>query len=85
MKCVSRVCGLRGRRCGRAADIPAAANAANEAAVNAFLTGRIGFCDIPALIEAALGAFDGKEAPDLDRLTEIDAAARRYVIRKIGE
>lgn len=64
---------------------PAAANAANEAAVNAFLTGRIGFCDIPALIEAALGAFDGKEAPDLDRLTEIDAAARRYVIRKIGE
>lgn len=64
---------------------PATANAANEAAVNAFLSGKIGFCDIPSLIESALGAFDGKEATDFAQLAEIDEAARRYVIRKIGD
>ncbi len=64
---------------------PATANAANEAAVNAFLSGKIGFCDIPALIESSLSAFDGKEATDFAQLAEIDEAARRYVIQKIGD
>ena len=64
---------------------PATANAANEAAVNALLSGKIGLCDIPSLIESALGAFDGKEATDFAQLAEIDEAARRYVIRKIGD
>ena len=43
---------LRALRGG--SDCCVALNAANEVAVEAFLSGRIGFMDIPALIEAAL-------------------------------
>lgn len=59
---------------------PAVLNAANEAAVALFLDDRIGFMDIPRLIEAALA-----ETPPLDdagsveALLAADAAARRLV------
>jgi 1-deoxy-D-xylulose-5-phosphate reductoisomerase len=59
---------------------PAALNAANEAAVALFLQERIGFTDLPALIEDALARADSPAAsPSLEALTEADRAARRRV------
>jgi 1-deoxy-D-xylulose-5-phosphate reductoisomerase len=55
---------------------PCAYNAANEEAVSAFLDGRIGFLDIPALVGDVLERVDGSEARDLDELREADGRAR---------
>lgn len=63
---------------------PAVANAANEAAVQAFLKGKIGFYDISALIAAALDGVKSEGAGSYGQLCAADAAARRFVERKIG-
>ena len=60
----------------RGGTYPCAYNAANEAAVAAFLDGRIGFLDIPALVEDVLERVDGAAARDLDELREADGRAR---------
>ena len=60
----------------RGGTYPCAYNAANEAAVSAFLEGRIGFLDIPALVEDVLERVDGAAARDLDELREADGRAR---------
>ncbi len=62
---------------------PAVLNAANEVAVDAFLSGRIGFLDIPALVEDALAALPAAEA-GLDALREADGRARAHVAFAIG-
>ena len=66
-----------GRRGGTA---PAWLNAANEIAVEAFLDGRIGWLDIPAVIEAALGQHDGAAADSPESIYAADAAARRAAV-----
>jgi 1-deoxy-D-xylulose-5-phosphate reductoisomerase len=48
-------------------------------AVAAFLEGRIGFLDIPALVSDVLEHVDGTEARDLDELREADGRARELV------
>ncbi|MBS6464761.1 MAG: 1-deoxy-D-xylulose-5-phosphate reductoisomerase [Firmicutes bacterium] len=63
---------------------PAVANAANEAAVQAFLKGKIGFYDISALIAAALDGVKSEGAGSYGQLCAADAAARRFVEQKIG-
>jgi len=63
----------------RGGTYPCAYNAANEEAVRAFLDGRIGFLDIAALVEEALGRVDGAPARDLDELREADRRARELV------
>jgi 1-deoxy-D-xylulose-5-phosphate reductoisomerase len=63
----------------RGGTYPCAYNAANEEAVGAFLDGRIGFLDIAALVEEALGRVDGAPARDLDELREADKHARELV------
>lgn len=63
----------------RGGTFPCAYNAANEVAVAAFLEGRIGFLDIAALVEQALGSVDGTAARDLDELREADRRARELV------
>jgi 1-deoxy-D-xylulose-5-phosphate reductoisomerase len=63
----------------RGGTYPCAYNAANEEAVGAFLDGRIGFLDIAALVEEALGHVDGAPARDLDELREADRRARELV------
>jgi 1-deoxy-D-xylulose-5-phosphate reductoisomerase len=63
----------------RAGTYPCAFNAANEVAVAAFLEGRIGFLDIAALVEDALGHVDGAPAADLEELREADRQARELV------
>lgn len=58
--------------------VPAAANGANEQAVALFLEGKIGFLDIPRLVEAAMA----RQAPGvvtLETVLEADQEARAFV------
>lgn len=57
----------------------AALNGANEAAVALFLEKKIGFYDIPRLVEAALAQAPGTKDPDLEAILAVDAAARQSV------
>ncbi|MBS0212259.1 MAG: 1-deoxy-D-xylulose-5-phosphate reductoisomerase [Proteobacteria bacterium] len=59
-------------------------NAANEVAVAAFLEGRIGFLDIPAVIADTLDAADHQPAGDLDVLLAADAAARAHAAARLS-
>ncbi|WP_286831538.1 MULTISPECIES: 1-deoxy-D-xylulose-5-phosphate reductoisomerase [Kordiimonas] len=56
---------------------PAVLNAANEIAVEGFLTGQIGFMDIPSLVEETLAQTDMKAPQSLTNVFEIDQEARR--------
>jgi 1-deoxy-D-xylulose-5-phosphate reductoisomerase len=55
---------------------PAVLNAANEAAVAAFLTGRIGFLDIAAIVGDTLDRCDPPAPETLEDVIAIDARAR---------
>ena len=55
----------------------ASLNAANEVAVAAFLDGRIGFMEIPAVIEGTMARAETLPADSIDSLLAADAAARR--------
>jgi 1-deoxy-D-xylulose-5-phosphate reductoisomerase len=55
---------------------PCVFNAANEAAVAAFLDGRLPFLGISEVVADALAAADGAPARDVDDLLEADRAAR---------
>lgn len=55
---------------------PAILNAANEIAVEAFLAERIGFMDIPAIIESVLSASQIEQVVSIEQLVAIDAQAR---------
>ena len=55
---------------------PAVLNAANEIAVAAFLSNRIGFQQIPAIIEAVLSKTPCEPAASLDIIRGADSAAR---------
>jgi 1-deoxy-D-xylulose-5-phosphate reductoisomerase len=54
-------------------------NGANEAAVELFLHGRIGFCDIPRLIGKVMNSHIVNTMPRLDDIIEVDSWARRMV------
>ncbi|HVN47377.1 MAG TPA: 1-deoxy-D-xylulose-5-phosphate reductoisomerase [Bacteroidota bacterium] len=58
---------------------PAAMNAANEIAVDAFLHRKILFTKIPELIERALSIHTNHHAPELEHTLEVDAKTREYV------
>ena len=60
-------------------DASAVLNAANEVAVASFLAGRIGFLQIPQLIERALAQSDLAASGDLDSLLEKDSMVRKLV------
>jgi 1-deoxy-D-xylulose-5-phosphate reductoisomerase len=60
----------------RGGTYPCVFNAANEAAVAAFLDGRLPFLDIGAVVADALARAEGAPARDLDDLVEVDRAAR---------
>ena len=59
--------------------MPAVLNGANEAAVRLFLEGRIGFCDIPRLIEETMMKHEVNTSPELDDIIEADRWAKRLV------
>jgi len=68
------------RRAGEAGGAaPCVLNAANEAAVAAFLAGRCRFTDIVPLVAETLDAAALPSSPSLDDLVELDAWARRTV------
>ena len=58
-------------------------NGANEAAVGAFLQDRIGFNDIPALVEAALEAVEQVSDPTLEDILRADDRARGIVQKSL--
>jgi 1-deoxy-D-xylulose-5-phosphate reductoisomerase len=59
--------------------MPTVLNAANEAAVAAFLEGRIRFLQIEDLIEKALSIHQTMEHPSLSTIQEVDKETRQYV------
>ncbi|MBI4498352.1 MAG: 1-deoxy-D-xylulose-5-phosphate reductoisomerase [Chloroflexi bacterium] len=69
-----------GRRGGT---YPAVLSAADEAAVEAFLQGRIGFLDIPDLVGATLAVHQGSPQPSLEAILAADAWARETVEKRI--
>src|SRR5271157_3790776 len=60
-----------------------ALNAADEVAVAAFLEGRIGFNDIPRIIEDAVLAFNSGKLGSIAKVLEADAEARRYAEERV--
>jgi 1-deoxy-D-xylulose-5-phosphate reductoisomerase len=60
---------------------PAILNAANEIAVDAFLTGRIGFLDIAGTVAEVLDMLGTPPADTLDEVVALDQAARRAADR----
>ena len=67
----------------RGGTAPTLLNGANEAAVAAFLDGRIGFLRIGELVGACLDDIKAKDEVTLDTIEEADAAAREYVMSRI--
>ena len=61
---------------------PTVLNAANEIAVAAFLSGKIGFMDIPALVETVLEAMPQAELGSIEDVITTDAEARRVAEAK---
>lgn len=56
---------------------PAILNAANEVAVEAFLAEKIGFMDIPHIIESVLSASMIESVESIEQLVAVDAVARQ--------
>ena len=57
---------------------PAALNAANEVAVDAFLNRRLRFTHLARVAEATVAAFTGEEPDTLDGVLELDRLARAH-------
>ena len=64
---------------------PAILNAANELCVLAFLEGRIGFYDIPRLIEEALQTLPNIKAPNLSDILAIDFETKKFMEDKLSK
>ncbi len=69
--------GLAFRAVREGGTAPAVLNAANEVAVAAFLNRRIGFLDIPRVIEGVMEAMPAAPVASLEQLLAVDAEARR--------
>lgn len=61
----------------RGGGAPTILNAANEVAVAAFLSGRIGFLDIERVVEETLAALPATALSDVDAVIALDGEARR--------
>jgi 1-deoxy-D-xylulose-5-phosphate reductoisomerase len=64
---------------------PAYLNAADEIAVEAFLQGRIGFTDIPRVLEHSLERLEWRAATSIEDVLEADAAARVVAEQIVSE
>jgi 1-deoxy-D-xylulose-5-phosphate reductoisomerase len=63
---------------------PAALNAANEVAVEAFLGGRLGFTQIAQVIESVLGEVDSGPLDTLEKVYAADVEARALAARFVS-
>jgi 1-deoxy-D-xylulose-5-phosphate reductoisomerase len=66
-------------------NMPCIMNAANEAAVNAFLSGKISFLQMSDVVEYAMEKTEYFGSPGLGYLEETDAGARNNAINYINE
>ena len=64
---------------------PAWLSAANEVAVEAFLSGRIAWTAIPDVIDATLQQWSGATASSVDDILTADGEARRVAFRVIDD
>jgi 1-deoxy-D-xylulose-5-phosphate reductoisomerase len=62
-----------------------ALNAADEVAVAAFLEGRIGFNEIPRIIEDVLAETNSGKLESIGKVLEADAEARRYAQQQVAD
>jgi 1-deoxy-D-xylulose-5-phosphate reductoisomerase len=58
--------------------MPIVLNAANEVAVSSFLEGRLGFTQVPQVIEQAMNAHEPEAAPTLADVRRVDRWARTH-------
>ena len=65
--------------------MPCVLNGANEQANELFRNGKIEFLEIENLVEKALNKHQLVKNPTLEKLIEIDAWARNFVLKEIGE
>ncbi len=70
-----------GRQGGSA---PAVLNAADEVAVQAFLTGQIGFSSIPVVVERALDAVPWRTVESVEDVLAVDREARAVAKEAVG-
>ena len=73
--------GVNAGRAGGAA--PAVFNAANEVAVEAFLTGRVTFFGMAEVVAAVLEALEGRTASNIREVLQVDRAARRRAAAEV--
>jgi len=64
---------------------PAVLNAADEVAVDLFLSGRIGFSQISRIVEDTIRNHDVVRNPSLDEILEADRWAREFVMKEFQE
>ncbi len=62
-----------------------ALNAADEVAVAAFLEGRIGFDQIPRVIEDVLSATESGHLESIPQVLEADGQARRCALERVSQ
>lgn len=60
---------------------PSVMNSSNEAAVNLFLEGRIGFMDIPKIIEIQLEKHVPEEIESAEQIIELDRRINEDVLK----
>lgn len=68
----------------RGGSAPAALNAANEVAVQAYLDGHVGFLGIEAVVEGTLERLEQTTVGTLDRVLAVDEEARRLATEEIS-
>jgi 1-deoxy-D-xylulose-5-phosphate reductoisomerase len=77
--------GLAYRALREGGTLPAAMNAANEVAVQAFIEERICLTDIASVIEAVMDRHDTKPATNLDAILDADSSARIVAASEISK
>jgi 1-deoxy-D-xylulose-5-phosphate reductoisomerase len=60
-------------------------SAANEVAVEAFLNGRLGWVDIPSVIEGVIERFQASEPRDVDDVLDADSEARALALQVLAQ
>ncbi len=65
--------------------LPIAYNGANEIAAALFLEGKLGFLDIPVLVEHAMAKIERGRPQSLADVLAVDAAARRLALEKAAK
>ena len=75
--------GLAYRALETGGTLPAAMNAANEEAVNAFIDGRLGLTEIPQIIEAVMDRHANEPVRDIETVLAADQAARMIAVVEI--